>query len=100
MAAPTARDAIFQNNLSPEEHNKKDNRVHRSRSRTGIQSGADMEPLIEFTKRQLPPLELSPIDLQSPIDGHQVGETLDLSSKGAKAVPLDVIDWIKDRVER
>ena len=66
---------------------------------------ATTQSLVDFTTRSLDEsaekqrATLNGADLP-PGWGPSAGDTLDLSSKGAKELPVEVIELIKDRVER
>lgn len=67
---------------------------------------ATVEDLIEYTKRALEESAEKQRAIASsfaelpPGYVHTPGDTLDLSSKGARKLPIEVIELIKDRVER
>jgi len=67
--------------------------------------GAQTEELVEYTKRAL---EESAEKQRAGVGHPEVppgwvstaGDTLDLSNKGARKLPVEVIELIKDKVER
>lgn len=72
---------------------------------THVAKSSNTESLVEFTKRALE----ESAEKQKAVGNYAdlpaglvptPGDTLDLSSKGAKRLPVEVIELIKDKVER